>query len=512
MHRSARIRLLTASLLALSLFVPLVAGSVAAPPQSAAVERVIIVFNDSVTDAGAAADALSRRHNATVSLVYEHALKGVAAEIPAQAMAGIARDPRVAFVERDQIVQAFDVPTGVDRIEADKNGTAKINGVDERVDVDVAILDTGIDKDHPDLNVVGGVNCSGGSPFKSSCEDGNFADGNGHGTHVAGTVAALDNDFGVVGVAPGARLWAVKVLNDNGSGYMSWIVAGIDWVTSKAGSIEVANMSLGCECSSAAMDTALNKSTDAGVVYVVAAGNSKKDASSFSPANHDQVIAVSAMADFDGLAGGAAPPTCRDDVGDDDTFATFSNFGPVVDLAAPGVCIESTIPGGGYAMFSGTSMASPHVAGAAALYIVEKNIGHSSTDPRWETVRDGLQTDWAVPQSDPCGFSGGISNEPFLMLVATCDTASGDSTPSVSITNPADGATVSGSVTITAAASDDNGVTQVEFFVDGASIGIDSDFSDGWSVSWDTTTVIDGGHTLTATATDTAGQTASHSV
>lgn len=456
------------------------------------------------------AQELSQRHNGQLQFVYEHALKGFSAQVPAGEVAGISHDPRVAFVEVDQVVHAFgEVPTGVDRIEVDKNGTANIDGSDDRVDVDVAILDTGIDKAHPDLNVVGGVNCSGGSPFRSSCEDGNFADGNGHGTHVAGTVAALDNGSGVVGVAPGARLWAVKVLNDNGSGYMSWIVAGIDWVTANSDTIEVANMSLGCECSSDALDTALYKSTDAGVVYAVAAGNSSKDAATFSPANHPQVIATSAMADFDGKAGAAASPTCRDDVGNDDTFATFSNFGDTVDIAAPGVCIESTIPGGGYASYSGTSMASPHTAGAAALYIVEKNIGKSST--RWLTVRDGLQTAWAVPQSDPCGFTGGKSNEPFLMLAA-CDTASGDSPPSVAITNPADGATVSDSVTITADASDDIGVTQVEFFVDGVSIGADTDSSDGWSTAWDSTSVVDGSYTLTAEATDTASQTSSDAI
>jgi subtilisin family serine protease len=146
---------------------------------------------------------------------------------------------------------------------------------------------------------------------------------------------------------------------------MSWIVAGIDWVTARAGQIEVANMSLGCECSSSSMDQAIARSVDAGVVYAVAAGNSDADAKSHSPANHPDVITVSALADFNGLAGGGGAPTCRSD--QDDTLADFSNWGSRVEIAAPGVCILSTWKDGGYGTISGTSMASPHAAGAAAL-------------------------------------------------------------------------------------------------------------------------------------------------
>lgn len=323
--------------------------------------RYIVVLQPGVD---AASLALGR--GAVPDHVYSHALNGFAAALSPLQAASLKADPRVLSVEQDQVVSIAgqETPTGVQRIFAPGNGNIDIDGADDwRVDVDVAVIDTGIDAAHPDLNVVSSVNCSGGGPFTSSCSSGG-TDDNSHGTHVAGTIGALDNGVGVVGVAPGARLWAVKVLNSQGSGYMSWIVAGIDYVAANS-SIEVANMSLGCECTSAAMNTAIANAVSKGVVFVVAAGNSDKDSVTFSPANHPDVITVSALADFNGLPGGGAASTCRTD--QDDTLADFSNFGPSVEIAAPGVCITSTVPGGGYAIYSGTSMASPHAAGAAAL-------------------------------------------------------------------------------------------------------------------------------------------------
>ncbi len=287
-------------------------------------------------------------------------LHGFTGQFSAATVASLKNDPRVASIEPDQTVYAFaqTLPTGIDRIDADVSPTAKIDGIDERVNSDIAILDTGVKKSHKDLNVFKQVNMTREI----------FADDmNGHGTHVAGTAAALDNGIGVVGVAPGARIWAIKVLDRKGSGNLSDVVKGIDYVTSNASQIEVANMSLGCECVSPAMDAAIAKATAAGVVFVVAAGNSAKDATTFMPANNPNVIAVSAIADFNGQPGGGAAATCRSDV--DDTFADFSNFGPSVAIAAPGVCITSTWKDGGYSTISGTSMASPHVTGAVGLYL-----------------------------------------------------------------------------------------------------------------------------------------------
>jgi subtilisin len=346
-------------------------GTLAAPAAVASPPHVdvIVQFVDGTQDVRGTASDVARQHRASPTFVYEHALQGFAGSMPANRVEALRNDPRVAHVEFDQEVRiaAQTVPTGIRRIFADTNDNIGIGDSPEQyVDVDVAVLDTGI-ATHPDLNLAGAVDCtkSSGNIFNRTyyCEVGG-TDKNGHGTHVAGTIAARNNGSGVVGVAPGARLHAVKVLNDNGSGSIGGIVAGIDWVTKNASTISVANMSLGCECTSSAMDNAISNSVGAGVVYVAAAGNSAKDASTFSPANHRDVITVSALADFDGKPGGLASSTCRSDT--DDTLANFSNYGPLINVAAPGVCILSTVPGG-YATYSGTSMAAPHVAGAAAL-------------------------------------------------------------------------------------------------------------------------------------------------
>lgn len=460
--------------------------------------RYIVVFDGGVTDASSLARQLLGTHGGTLRFVYEHALKGFAAELSASAAAALQRHPQVAYVEQDQVVHAFgEVPTGVARIFAPGNAEIDIDGTDDyRVDVDVAIIDTGIDLDHPDLNVnvAGSVNCSGGSPTKSSCTSGGDDDNN-HGTHVAGSVGALDNGSGVVGVAPGARLWAVKVLRADGSGYMSWIVAGIDYVTSKASEIEVANMSLGCECSSDAMNTAISNSVAAGVVYAVAAGNSDKDASTFSPANHPDVITVSALADFDGLSGGSGAPTCRTD--QDDTLADFSNFGATVEIAAPGVCIYSTIPGG-YATYSGTSMASPHVAGAAALLAASGS--YTPSGIRSTLISEG-NTGWTDDSGD------GIQ-EPLLdvsdatvfnpALVAGSGSGGGttDSPPTASYTYSCTDLSCSFDGT---GSTDDNGISSYAWeFGDGAT-------ASGSQVSH--TYGAAGTYTVTLTVTDGSSQT-----
>ncbi|WP_225320960.1 S8 family peptidase [Streptomyces luteolifulvus] len=319
-----------------------------------------------------AATAHASDMGALVRQVYRHALLGYSATMTAATAAELAKDPQVQAVQKDQKIRAMaqPVPTGVNRVDADLSPTAKIDGVDRRVNADVAVIDTGIDPNHPDLNVyrAGGKNCL--SSFLPP------RDLNGHGTHVAGTIGALDNNTGVVGVAPGVRLWPVQVLGPTGSGTTSSVVCGIDYVTQHADEIDVVNMSLGgsgsddrnCGLSNGdVMHRAICNSVRAGVTYAVAAGNSHADAGGTVPAAYDEVITVSALADFDGKPGRQGRATCYDD--QDDTFADFSNYGPDVDLIAPGVCILSTYFANRYATMSGTSMATPHVAGGAALYL-----------------------------------------------------------------------------------------------------------------------------------------------
>jgi len=328
----------------------------------------IIVFKDSVVPQ-VEVPSMAKAYGLQTGFVYEHALKGMSAIVPPGRLAALKKDPRVAYVVEDmeRSISAQTVPTGIQRIFADTNADIDIDGVDDwRVDVDVAVIDTGIDFEHPDLNVMGGINCALGNFIRVKCNQGGDDD-HYHGTHVAGTIGAIDNGDGVVGVAPGARLWAVKVLNKNGSGYSSWIIAGIDWVAAHADTIDVANMSLGGSGYNQAEYDAIQGAVDLGVAFAVSAGNSDADASNYSPAAFNNVLTVSALADFDGIPGGLGSPTCRSD--QDDTLADFSNWGPAVDIAAPGVCILSTYPleQGGYGTISGTSMSSPHVAGALAL-------------------------------------------------------------------------------------------------------------------------------------------------
>ena len=392
----------------------LILGMLASRPQPALANgdvlpgHYIIVFKDGV-DPSQASNDIARAHGLGVRHVYSHALNGFAAAIPDARLNDVKNDARVLAIIPDRFVTIDHcvpdhprhcneptptpppgggtqiTPTGILRINGDLSSAASGNG-SGAVDVDVAVIDTGIDLTHPDLNVVGGINCSTGRSYK---------DGHGHGSHVAGTIGAKDNDFGVVGVAPGARLWAVRVLNNAGSGTWSDIICGVDWVTANADVIEVANMSLGgtgseVGCNDNGMQEAICNAVNAGVTFVVAAGNESDNAANHVPAAYDQVITVSALADFNGEPGGGAPATCRSDV--DDTFANFSNYGSDVDLIAPGVCIESTWKGGGYITISGTSMASPHVAGAAALYKANNSIATPAQ------VKDALQNagnlDW----------------------------------------------------------------------------------------------------------------------
>jgi subtilisin family serine protease len=359
----------------------------AAPGDGTIDGRYIVVFKDSVSSVNRETDAQERRGGFTSRYRYGHALKGFAAALTPQQVRQLQADPSVAQVVPDREVRALGSvplapneptpPTGVRRIEAASTTTAR-----QASTANVAVIDTGVDLTHPDLNAVSGKNCV------STAAGATAQDDHGHGTHVAGTIAAENDGAGVVGVAPGTRIYAVKVLNSAGSGTQSQVICGIDWVTANAAAlnIKVANMSLGgtgsalanCPNSGDPEHEAVCRSTAAGVTYAVAAGNSARAFDNASspdvPAAYPEALTVTAVSDSDGKPGATGgAPACRTSEADD-KYASFSNWATTVaaqnhTIAGPGVCIRSTWLSGGYNTISGTSMATPHLAGAVALCI-----------------------------------------------------------------------------------------------------------------------------------------------
>lgn len=373
-----------------------IVGAVVAALVSTASAQVIPGRYIVMLQAGRDPHGMAAEHKVKAEHVYDTAVQGFAGTLSTAQLRVLQRDQRVLAVEPDRYVAILGqvvtaniatagtitstgdlAPTGVDRIDAELNTRTNASAVG------IAVIDTGISLTHPDLYVAGGISYVTG--VSSANDD------NGHGSHVAGIAAAKINGLGVRGVAPNAKLFAVKVLNSTGSGTLSAVISGVNWVTknAKLKGIKVANMSLGFTSTSTTLNSAITKSVNAGVTYVVAAGNNAADASTFSPANHPSVITVSAVADEDGTCGADGLATYY---GLDDSFATFSNYGSVVDIAAPGVTVYSTFKDGGYATMSGTSMAAPHVTGCAALYLA----GHLTATPA--TVRSALLS-VATPQS-----------------------------------------------------------------------------------------------------------------
>lgn len=305
-----------------------------------------------------AAEALGQ-HGGAPFFVYEN-FEFVAGAVPGRNRRALAADRRVSFLEDDPVARATDRQSVAgsatfleDDAESDQSaswGHTRIGAEEVDVggaDVDVAILDTGIEPSHEDLEVHDGRN------FTDDGSDDEYEDRHGHGTHVAGIVAALDNDVGVVGVIPEANVHAVKVLGDDGSGYYSWIAAGIDWCISNG--VEIINMSLGADAESSSMDSAIATAHAEGHFLVSSAGNSGNNGDGSCsednvtyPARHEDVVAVSSM-------------------DSDDDLASYSSVGPEVELLAPGSRIYSTDVGNSYSSKSGTSMAGPFVAGVAGL-------------------------------------------------------------------------------------------------------------------------------------------------
>ena len=380
----------------------------------------IVVFRPGVAS-NAKTDDVERRIGFASDFRYASALHGFAARLNLAQLSRLRADPDVAFVSADRVLRAIgtvpiasgdSAPPGIQRV-----GAATTTTVREAATGNVAVIDTGIDLTHPDLNAVNGKNCIG---------SGTARDDNGHGTHVAGTIGAKNNGSGVVGVAPGTKLYAVKVINAQGSGTDAQVICGIDWVTANAAAlgIKVANMSLGGpgvddgNCGNSigdALHRAICNSVAAGVTYVVAAGNSGEDFDADVPANYNEVLTVTAMADFNGVPGGGGSASCADGFfEEDDSAAGFSNFTTegssdvAHTIAAPGVCIRSTWPSNRYQTISGTSMASPHMAGVVALCFGEKGATGPCTGLTPAQVIAKMRTNAATHAlADPAsGFDG----------------------------------------------------------------------------------------------------------
>jgi subtilisin len=335
---------------------------------------------------------LGQTHGLGVEQVYDAALAGFAATVPNEAaLQRLKQDPRVKSVEPDRRLAAFDdFPLGVDRVGADSVSENVLPTQPARSGAPVAVLDTGIDASHDDLAgvVQGGIDCT--TPGGDSTRFG--IDIEGHGTHIAGTISALNNGIGVVGVAPGTPLYDVKVLGDDRGGQTSWTICGLDWVAKNAATlgIKVVNMSLGgqavaadhnaCGATTTALHNAICAVTATGVRITAAAGNSSIDANTIVPATYNEVTTVSALVDSDGCTGGKGRTL---NAGADDTRANFSNTGQDVDISAPGARVNSTAPGDGYDIRSGTSMATPHVTAAIAL-------GWSGAEESRKKVPEGI--------------------------------------------------------------------------------------------------------------------------
>ena len=307
----------------------------------------IVVLEESVVNPLGVARAIDQRQpGLEAGFIYTNALEGFSATIPDDGVAEVRANPNVAYVERDRVVMIARqrLPWGIDRVDADISSTRAGNGRGRVSNVNAYVIDTGIYA-HSDLNVVNHVNFTG---------DGRNYDCYGHGTHVAGTVAAKDDARAVVGAAPGAPLTGVKVLGCDGAGLTSRTLEGIDWVTANAVGPAVANMSLSGP-TRRTLDDAVRNSAASGIHYSIAAGNKGADACNYSPAS-------AGAGTNNGITTVAATTKA-------DAASASSNYGSCVDIWAPGENIISTKLGGGITTMSGTSTAAAHVGGGAALYL-----------------------------------------------------------------------------------------------------------------------------------------------
>ena len=342
----------------------------AAAPGDKIAGSYICVFKAGAVAKGSVRSEANRAASAaggSVGHVYANSIRGFSASMSANgAQRAAAHNPNIAYCEQNQEVDAIQAgpfvfrelgkPTPSQPPQTKPWGIARVNGGTGSSSGTAWVIDTGIDFDHPDLNVDVGRS-------RSFVRDPSPDDFNGHGSHVSGIIAAKDNSIGVVGVTPGATLVSVRVLDRSGSGSTSGVIAGVDYVAGAGSAGDVANMSLGGGVSQA-LDDAVVAAASGGVKFTLAAGNESQSATLHSPAraNGPNVYTVSSFAQGD-------------------VWSSFSNFGnPPIDYAEPGSSIYSSYKNGGYATLSGTSMAAPHLAGILLAGAVH-NGGTVSGDP-----------------------------------------------------------------------------------------------------------------------------------
>ena len=418
-------------------------------------------------------DRIAFSRNARVGEVWKRAAHGLVAQMSAEDAADLVNDPSVALVEEDGIMSISATQTnptwGLDRIDQpalplNAAYSYALNGAGVRA----YVIDTGIRSTHVDFGgrVIAGYTAISDGRGTTDC--------NGHGTHVAGTVGGT-----TYGVAKGVTLVPVRVLDCTGSGSTSGVIAGVNWVTSQSHRPAVANMSLGGGASSA-LDTAVQNSINAGVTYVVAAGNDNQSACNYSPARIAAALTVGATTSSDGRA-------------------SYSNYGSCLDLFAPGSSITSSwySSNTSTSTISGTSMASPHVAGVAALYLAANG---AATPSQVATAINQYATQNKV-------ISAGTGSPNRLLYSGFVQAGPTDTTkPTIALTKPVAASTLTGNTAIEANASDEaggSGIAKVEFRVDGTLVG--TDVTSPYSTTWNSASVIDGSHDVSALAFDVAG-------